>query len=154
MGINTRSKRRKFSGVGKHFATLKYIYKVSIMGITSSTPVPDSQDVLIHSFQLDADISSCAVAKLCPRKQAMFHVPLNVTDHIEHFLPLKEITNILEDLNEIMRNTGFPLDCTNPVFILTFVGMCLLPLNNDDIPATMIPLLQILSIVPLILNVV
>lgn len=127
--------------------------------MTSSTPVPDSQDVLIHSFQLDADNSCCAVSKLCPRKQAMFHVPLNVTDHLEHFLPLKDITRILEDLNQILKSTGFPLNCTNPVFILTFVVVFLLPnlitpvlISDSDIGIAIVPLVLILAVVLFIIN--
>jgi len=118
------------------------------MGMTSSTPQPDSQDVLIHSFQLDAENSYCAVSKLCPKKQAMFHVPANVPEHIEHFLPLKDIKKILEDLNEILKNTGFPMNFTNPVLIVSFAVFFLFP--------TLIPRIgvgiMVLVILPFLLN--
>jgi hypothetical protein len=39
------------------------------MGNSGSSPPPDSDDVLVHSFQLDADTDFCSLPVCWPRKQ-------------------------------------------------------------------------------------
>merc|ERR1711874_270588 len=80
--------------------------------------MPDSNDVLVHSFQLDADTDYCSMPICCPRKQAMFHTPRNFSAHLSHFLPYQDGVKMIEEINAILRSTAFPNRQCNPFFLI------------------------------------
>jgi hypothetical protein len=88
------------------------------MGNSSSNPPPEGEEILIHSFLLDADFDTCQVPLICPRKNAMFHPPTGLNDNVQHFLSLAEAQTIVADLNKILHNTAFNPRVSNPCFLL------------------------------------
>jgi len=88
------------------------------MGNSSSNPPPEGEEILIHSFLLDADFDTCQVPLICPRKNAMFHPPTGLSDNVQHFLSLAEAQTIVADLNKILHNTAFNPRVSNPCFLL------------------------------------
>ena len=115
------------------------------MGNSSSNPPPEGevrttihktlffQEVLVHSFLLDADFDTCQIPLICPRKnvssqicynsycprfQAMFHPPSGLNENVQQFLTLAEAQKILSDLNKILHRTAFNPRVSNPCFIL------------------------------------
>jgi len=88
------------------------------MGNASSNPPSDGEEILIHSFLLDADFDTCQVPLICPRKNAMFHPPGGLNDNVQQFLTLAEAQKILADLNKILHNTAFNPRVSNPCFLL------------------------------------
>jgi len=88
------------------------------MGNSSSNRPPEGEEVLVHSFLLDADFDACQVPLICPRKNAMFHPPTGLNDNVQHFLSLAEAQKILADLNKILHNTAFNPRVSNPCFLL------------------------------------
>lgn len=82
--------------------------------------------MLIHSFQLDADYSVCSLPLICPRKQAMFHPPSSLSDHLSHFLSIEEVTRVLTNLNGILKTTAFNGRASNPLFWIAMLLMGLI----------------------------
>ena len=91
------------------------------------------QEILVHSFLLDADFDTCQIPLICPRKnvssqicynsycpclQAMFHPPSGLNENVQQFLTLAEAQKILSDLNKILHRTAFNPRVSNPCFIL------------------------------------
>ena len=118
------------------------------MGNSSSNPPPEGevrttihktlffQEILVHSFLLDADFDTCQIPRLCPRKnvstlfcsnftfpllQAMFHPPTALNENVLQFLSLGEAKKILTDLNMILHRTAFSPRASNPCFILAIL---------------------------------
>lgn len=100
------------------------------MGNSDSQPAPSMEDVLIHAFKLDADFNICSIPFICPRKQAMFHVPSALSDHLEHFFPLKEVKTVIEDLNNILTATGFNPRPSNPLFLISMLFMFIISMSG------------------------
>lgn len=92
------------------------------MESSSSSAPPDSNDVLVHSFQLDADTDYCSLPICCPGKQAMFHTPKNFSAHLSHFIPYQDGVRMIEEINAILRSTAFPNRQCNLFFLIC---MCL-----------------------------
>jgi len=88
------------------------------MGNSSSNPPPEGEEILIHSFLLDADFDTCQVPLICPRKNAMFHPPTGLNENVQHFLSLAEAQKIIADLNKILHKTAFNPRVSNPCFLL------------------------------------
>jgi len=88
----------------------------------SSAPPPDSNDVLVQSFQLDADTDYCSLPICCPGKQAMFHVPRNFSAHLTNFISNQEATKMIEDINKILQETAFPNRQCNIFFLLCMLA--------------------------------
>jgi len=88
------------------------------MGNASSNPPSDGEEILIHSFLLDADFDTCQVPLMCPRKNAMFHPPAGLNDNVQQFLSLAEAQKILADLTKILHKTAFNPRVSNPCFLL------------------------------------
>ena len=96
------------------------------------------QEILIHSFLLDADADTCQLPFICPRKtvrrqfgfysinyftqQAMFHPPGSLNENVQQFLSLAEAQKILSDLNKILRKTSFSPKPSNPCLLLAFLA--------------------------------
>jgi len=92
------------------------------MGNSGSTAPPDSNDVLVHSFQLDADTDYCSLPICCPGKQAMFHPPKNFSSHLTTFIPHGEGVKMIEEINSILRATAFPNRQCNLFFFLCMLA--------------------------------
>jgi len=92
------------------------------MGNTSSNPPPEREEILIHSFLLDADYDTCQLPLIFPRKNAMFQTPAVLDDNVQEFLRLEEAEKILADLNKILRLTAFNPTVFNPCFLLAVVA--------------------------------
>merc|ERR1712179_20242 len=110
------------------------------MGDASSGHVMDTQDVLIHQFQLDADYDICQLPWVCPRRNAQFIPPSSLPPNMNHFLPLEEVLRILKDLNTTLHQTAFNPRPNNPCFILTSLLTMIVPgllpvlsLHDDDV---------------------
>ena len=69
---------------------------------------PDANDVLVQSFQLDADADDLSLPICCPGKQAMFHVPRNFSSHLSSFIPYEEGVKMIKEINQILLKTAFP----------------------------------------------
>ena len=130
------------------------------MGNSGSSAPTDSNDVLVHSFQLDADTDFCSLPICCPGKQvsrriieqfdgkpskcshlqAMFHKPRNFSAHLENFIPYAEGGKMIEEINTILRDTAFPNRQCNPFFILCMllsflsIGPSILNMMSQDSP--------------------
>lgn len=96
------------------------------MGNASSHPPSDSAELLVHSFQLDADFDTCQLPWICPRRNAMFHPPSSLPPSVLEFLPLEEANHLLADLNRILQETGFNPGISNPCFLFAMFFSCVL----------------------------
>eukprot|EP00090_Calanus_glacialis_P039126 TRINITY_DN68130_c0_g1_i1.p1 TRINITY_DN68130_c0_g1~~TRINITY_DN68130_c0_g1_i1.p1 ORF type:complete len:285 (-),score=27.46 TRINITY_DN68130_c0_g1_i1:130-984(-) len=98
------------------------------MGIapSSSLPPADSNNVLIHSFQLDPKADLCMLPILCPGKQAMFPVPQNFSSHLSNFISYEEGIKILGEINKILLETAFPTKPWNPFALICALIMFLI----------------------------
>merc|ERR1711915_1164316 len=76
------------------------------MGNSQSEPPADSNDVLVHSFQLDADVDILSLPYCYPGKQEMFHIPKNFSSHLSTFLPYELGVKTIEEINQILKETG------------------------------------------------
>merc|ERR1711915_91275 len=76
------------------------------MGNSQSEPPADSKDVLVHSFQLDADVDILSLPYCYPGKQEMFHIPKNFSSHLSTFLPYELGVKTIEEINQILKETG------------------------------------------------
>jgi len=86
-----------------------------------SSRSPESSDVLVHSFKLDANADTCSLPFCYPGKQAMFHVPTNLSSYLSTFISHKEATNLIEDINKILLETAFVNTKCNPSLIICIV---------------------------------
>jgi hypothetical protein len=82
-------------------------------------PSSDTTDTLVHSFQLDSSTDYCSFPPCYPGKQAMFHLPNSFPENLATFIPYEECVRVIEDINQILRNTGFPNHQFNPAFLMT-----------------------------------
>lgn len=95
------------------------------MGNSRSSQPPDTNDILIQSFNLDADADYCSLPICYPGKQAMFHTPRNFSSHLSNFIPYEEGKKLIENINNILLDTAFPSKQCNPCFLLCMVSSVL-----------------------------
>eukprot|EP00091_Calanus_sinicus_P024991 TRINITY_DN9293_c0_g1_i1.p1 TRINITY_DN9293_c0_g1~~TRINITY_DN9293_c0_g1_i1.p1 ORF type:complete len:125 (+),score=18.38 TRINITY_DN9293_c0_g1_i1:126-500(+) len=83
---------------------------------------PDSNDILVHSFQLDASTDFCSLPICWPNKQAMLHPPRNFSAHLTNFLPYQDGVKMLEEINTILRDTAFPNGPCNLLMLICIIS--------------------------------
>jgi len=106
---------------------------ISTLGSSEVPPSPeaDPNNVLVHSFLLDAETDFFSLPICCPGKQAMFHIPQNYSTHLVSFIPAQDTTKMIEEINKILKKTSFPTRKFNPLilscmlvsFLIIFFGV-------------------------------
>jgi len=101
------------------------------MGNSDSAPRQVSNNILVHSFQLDADTDYCSLPCCCCRgKQPMFHVPQSFNHHLTKFLSYNDGVMLIRTLNKILSKTAFPNKPCSPCVLITLIlpWLCILPI--------------------------
>lgn len=87
--------------------------------------------VLVHSFELDASFTTCSLPWICPRNQAHFPLPQSLDPNTSEFISLDDARNMLEQLNKILRETGFNPQPSNPLFFICILLSLILGWGPD-----------------------